>query len=72
MLREHRLRKISGLKREEIKLLNEEFHDFCSSTNIIRVMKSRRMGCAGHWGGGMHTGFWWQNLKKEIMWKTYT
>ena len=27
-----------------IKLHNEEFNDLNSSTNIIRVMKSRRMG----------------------------
>jgi len=30
------------------KLYNEELNDLCSSPNIIRVMKSRRMRWAGH------------------------
>jgi hypothetical protein len=30
------------------KLHNEEFHNLCSSPNIIRVIKSRRMRWAGH------------------------
>jgi hypothetical protein len=48
----NRLR-ISGLKREEVaggwrRLHNEELHDLCASTNVIRVMKSRRVIWAGH------------------------
>jgi hypothetical protein len=30
------------------KLHNEELHNFCSSPNIIRMIKSRRMRWAGH------------------------
>jgi hypothetical protein len=30
------------------KLHNEELHNLCSSPSIIRTIKSRRMGWAGH------------------------
>jgi hypothetical protein len=46
------LRRILGPKREEDgswrKLHNDELHNPYSSTNIIRVIKSRRMRWAGH------------------------
>jgi hypothetical protein len=47
------LRKIFGSKRVDVtgewrKLLNEELSDMCSSPNIIRVIKSRRMRWVGH------------------------
>jgi hypothetical protein len=46
------LRKIFGPKREEDgswrKLHNDELHDLCSSPNIVRMIKSRRMKWAGH------------------------
>jgi hypothetical protein len=46
------LRRISGSKREEDglwrKLHNDELHSLCSSPNIVRVIKSRRMRWAGH------------------------
>jgi hypothetical protein len=46
------LRKIFGPKREEAgswrKLHNDELHNLYSSPNIVRVIKSRRMRCAGH------------------------
>jgi hypothetical protein len=46
------LRRIFGPKREEDgswrKLHNDEFHSLYSSTNIIRVIKSKRMRWAGH------------------------
>jgi hypothetical protein len=31
-----------------LKLHNEELHDLYSSPSIIRIIKSRRMRCAGH------------------------
>jgi hypothetical protein len=47
------LRRIFGPKRDEMtgewrKLHNEELHDLYSVSNIIRIMKSRRMRWAGH------------------------
>jgi hypothetical protein len=47
------LRSIFGPKRDEViggwrKLYNEELHNSYSSSNIIRMMKSRRMRWAGH------------------------
>jgi hypothetical protein len=47
------LRRICGPKRDEVirewsKLHNEELTDVYSSPNIVRVIKSRRMGWAGH------------------------
>jgi hypothetical protein len=52
---EHRLRvlRIFGPKRDEVrgkwrKFHKEELHDLYSSPTILRVIKSRRTGCAGH------------------------
>jgi hypothetical protein len=46
------LRQIFGPKREEDeswrKLHNDKLHSLCSSPNIVRVIKSRRMRWAGH------------------------
>jgi hypothetical protein len=46
------LRKIFGPKREEDgswrKLHNDELHGLYTLPNIVRVIKSRRMRCAGH------------------------
>jgi hypothetical protein len=47
------LRGIFGQKRNEVtggwrKLHNEELHNLYSSPSTIRMMKSRRMRCAGH------------------------
>jgi hypothetical protein len=46
------LRRIFGPKREEDvswrKLHNDELHSLYSSSNIVRVIKSRRMSWAGH------------------------
>ena len=52
------LRRIFGPKKDEVagdwrKLLNEELDDLYTSPNIVRVIKSRRMGWAGH---VVHTG----------------
>ena len=57
-------RRIFGPRRDEVtgewrRLHNEELKDLCSSSNIVRVIKSRRMRWAGHvrvWvrrGGGV-------------------
>ena len=47
------LRRVFGSKRDEVKgewriLHNEELSDLYSLLNIVRVVKSRRMRCAGH------------------------
>ena len=47
------LRRIFVPRRNEVtgewrRLYNEELHDFYSSPNIVRVIKSRRMRWAGH------------------------
>jgi hypothetical protein len=47
------MRRIFGPKRDEAtgewrRLHNKQLHDLCSSPNIIRVIKSRRMRWAGH------------------------
>jgi hypothetical protein len=47
------LRRIFGLMRDEVtgewrKLHNGELHNLCSSPDIIRQIKSRRMRWAGH------------------------
>jgi hypothetical protein len=52
------LRRIFGSKREEVvggwrRLHNEELHNLYASSNIIRVIKSRRMRWVGHVA---HTG----------------
>jgi len=47
------LREIFGAKRDEVtgewrELHNEELNDLYSSLHILRVIKSRRIRCAGH------------------------
>ena len=47
------LRRIFGPRRDEVtgewrRLHNEELNDLYSSPNIVRVIKLRRMGWAGH------------------------
>ena len=47
------LRRVFGPKRDELtgewrKLRSEELNDLYSLPNIVRVVKSRRMRCAGH------------------------
>jgi hypothetical protein len=56
------LSRIFGPKRDEVtggwRKLHNELHNLYSSSNIIRMTKSRRMRWAGHiagmWQGGMH------------------
>jgi hypothetical protein len=48
MYENREVRRIFGHKREEVaggwrRLHNEEFHNFCALTSIIRVIKSRKM-----------------------------
>jgi hypothetical protein len=57
--------RILGLKRKEVRgewrnLRNEELHDLNSSHNIVRVIKSKGMGWAGHIArmGEACKGFW--------------
>jgi hypothetical protein len=68
------LRKIFSPKRDEMirvwRKLYEKLNDLYTSPNIIRVAKSRRT----RWQGRvarmekryMHTGFWWETLRKKI------
>jgi hypothetical protein len=60
------LRRIFGRKRDEVTrewsiLHNEKFNDLYSSPDIVRMIKSRRMRCAGHvprmGGGEAYIGF---------------
>jgi hypothetical protein len=71
------LRKIFGPKREEDgswrKLHNDELHDLCSSLNIVRVIKPRRMRWEGHvfrmGRGELFTGFWLGSPKVRDHWE---
>jgi hypothetical protein len=73
------LMRIFGSKRVEKagefrKLNNDKLNDLYFSTNIVRVIKSRRMRLAEHVASmgrvEVHTGFLVGNRKKEITWKT--
>jgi hypothetical protein len=67
-------RRMYGPKREEVvggrrRLHNEELHNLYASSNIIRVIKSRRMRWAGNVAGvervEIYTKFWLGNLRGE-------
>jgi len=47
-----------------IKLHNTEFHDFYSSSNITRTIKSRRMRWTGHAERSGERRVWWGNMKE--------
>ena len=77
MFENRALRKIFGPTRDEVtgewrKLHIEELNDLNSSTYTIRVIKSRRIGWAGHIArmeqGEVYTGFWWGNLRERDNW----
>jgi hypothetical protein len=49
---------------------NEDINDMCSSRNIVRVIKSRRMRLEGRVArmgeGEAYTGFWWGTLRERV------
>jgi hypothetical protein len=68
------LRRIFVPERDETKgrwrnLHNEELHSFYSFTNIIRMIKSRRMRWVEHVARtgrrGMHAWFWYESQKER-------
>ena len=71
------LRRIFGPRREEVtgewmRLHNEELNDLYCSTNIMWVIKSRRMRWAGHVARMGEKrgciGSWWGNGREEDHW----
>jgi hypothetical protein len=79
---EHRVRvfenrllsRIFGPKRYEVsgdwrKLHNGKLHNLYFYPNVIRTIKSRRMGLAGNvarmGSRGMHIGYWWESQKER-------
>jgi hypothetical protein len=68
------LRKICGCKREEDRSWRkshiDELHSLYSSPNIVRVIKSRRMGHVARIGRGeVFIGFWLGGLKGRNHWE---
>jgi hypothetical protein len=67
------LRRIFGPKRDEVtewrKLRDEELCDLYSLPSIIRIMKSGRMGWAGHVARmrtrGTCLGYWWESQRER-------
>jgi len=68
------LRRIFGPTRDDLtrewrKLHNEEQNDLYSSPDIIWMIILRTVRCAEHVArmgqGEVHTGFWWENLRKR-------
>jgi hypothetical protein len=55
------------------KLHDEELHNLCSSPNIIRMIKSRRIRWTGHVARmgrrGMHIGYRWEIQKEKDHWE---
>jgi hypothetical protein len=71
------LRRVFGPKRDEVteewrKRHNEELNDLYYLTNIVWVVKSKRMRWAGHVArmgeGEVFTGFWWGSLREVDHW----
>jgi hypothetical protein len=67
------LRRIFGPMRDVVSggwrnLHNEELRDLYSSPSIIRIIKSRRMGWAGHVARmgkrEMRIGYWWESQRE--------
>jgi len=68
------LRRIFGPKIDEVtrgwrRLVNEQFNEFCSIPDIIRLVKYRIMTWAVHVArrgrGKLHVAFWWGNLRER-------
>jgi hypothetical protein len=66
------LRRIFGPKKDEVtgewrKLHNEELRDLYSSPSIIRIMKSTKLGWAGHVARirGPRIGYWWESQRER-------
>jgi len=71
------LRRVFGPRKDEVmgewkRLHNEELNDLCSSLNIVRMIKSRRMRWAGHvtrMGEERGCiGSWWGNRRERDHW----
>jgi len=74
---ENMVLRIFGPRGDEVtgewrRLQNEELNDLYSSTNIVRVIKSRRMRWAGHVARMGEErgciGSWWRNRRKRVQW----
>jgi len=72
------LRRIFGPRKDEVtgewsKIHNEELNDLYSSTNIVRVITSRRMRWAGHVARMGEErgciGSWWGNWRERDHWR---
>jgi hypothetical protein len=67
------VRGILGSKRDEAKrkLHNEELHNLCSLSSVIRMIKSRKMRLAGHvaWLERMHVEYLWESQKERDHYK---
>jgi hypothetical protein len=68
------LKRIFGPKKDEVmgdwrKLHNEKLYNFYFSSNIIRMIKSRKMRWAGDIARmgrrGIHIGYWWESKKER-------
>jgi hypothetical protein len=68
------LRRTVGPRRVEVigvcrKLHNEELNGLYCSSNIVQVIKSKRMRWVGHVSARVrrevYTGLWWGNLRKR-------
>jgi len=71
------LRKTNGPEKDKIageqrRVHSEDFHDFCSPTNIFCMIKSRRMRQSWHFRHigreRLHTESWLKNLRKRTIW----
>jgi hypothetical protein len=67
---ENRVLRIFRPERDKVtgewrKLHNEEIHDLYSLPSIIRIIKARRMGWAGHVAQkGGRIGCWWESQRE--------